>query len=122
MLIPHRKGNIILNPEFVVLEDSQIKGFLLGIDYQRIYGINIYNSKNRHSTIGTNKKKKFSLYINQLYNQDPLEELLNELEVGNFNANLTSKKKLSLMKILRKNKPAFSIGEEPLGKIRVHYI
>ncbi|MBW0527680.1 hypothetical protein O181_067395 [Austropuccinia psidii MF-1] len=32
---------------------------------------------------------------------------------------LTSKQKLSLLKILR-NRPAFAIGEEPLGKIRGH--
>ncbi|MBW0489900.1 hypothetical protein O181_029615 [Austropuccinia psidii MF-1] len=31
-------------------------------------------------------------------------------------------KRLSLHKMLRKNKPAFSIGEKPLGKIRGHDI
>ncbi|MBW0489578.1 hypothetical protein O181_029293 [Austropuccinia psidii MF-1] len=61
--IPHRKGNIRLNPEFVVLVDAHIKGFILGTDYQRIYGIDIYNSKNRHITIGSNKEKEFSLDI-----------------------------------------------------------
>ncbi|MBW0528307.1 hypothetical protein O181_068022 [Austropuccinia psidii MF-1] len=39
MIIPHRKGNIRLNPEFFVLEDAHIQGFLLGTDYQRMYGI-----------------------------------------------------------------------------------
>ncbi|MBW0472910.1 hypothetical protein O181_012625 [Austropuccinia psidii MF-1] len=57
IIIPHRKGNIRLNPEFVVLEDAQTQGLLLGTDYQRIYGIDIYNSKNRNITIGTNKEK-----------------------------------------------------------------
>ncbi|MBW0527705.1 hypothetical protein O181_067420 [Austropuccinia psidii MF-1] len=56
IIIPHRKANIRLNPEFVVLEDSHIQGFLLGTVYQRVYGIDIYNSKNRHITIVTNKK------------------------------------------------------------------
>ncbi|MBW0507249.1 hypothetical protein O181_046964 [Austropuccinia psidii MF-1] len=104
IIIPYRKGNIRLNPEFVVLEDAYIQGFLLGTDYQRMYGIDIYNSKNRHITI------------------DPLEELLNEFKEGQFSANLTSKQKLSLLKILKKNRPAFAIGEEPLGKIRGHGI
>ncbi|MBW0482485.1 hypothetical protein O181_022200 [Austropuccinia psidii MF-1] len=63
IIIPHRKGNIRLNPEFVVLDNSHIQGFLLGMDYQRMYGIDIYYSKNRHITIGTNKEKKFSLDI-----------------------------------------------------------
>ncbi|MBW0484155.1 hypothetical protein O181_023870 [Austropuccinia psidii MF-1] len=63
IIIHHSKDNIRLNLEFVVLEDSHIQGFLLGIDYQRI-----------------------------------------------------------LLKILSKNRPAFAIGEEPLGKIRGHNI
>ncbi|MBW0481604.1 hypothetical protein O181_021319 [Austropuccinia psidii MF-1] len=73
IIIPHRKGNIILNPEFVVLEDSHIQGFLLGTDYQRMYGIYIYNSQNRNITIGTNKKNKFSLEIYQMSTHDSLE-------------------------------------------------
>ncbi|MBW0589243.1 hypothetical protein O181_128958 [Austropuccinia psidii MF-1] len=56
IIIPHRKGNIRRNPELVVLEDAHIQGFLLGTDYQRMYGIDIYNSKNMHITIGTNKE------------------------------------------------------------------
>ncbi|MBW0492548.1 hypothetical protein O181_032263 [Austropuccinia psidii MF-1] len=77
IIIPHRKGNIRLNPEFFVLEDANIQGFLLGTDYQRMYGIDIYNIKNRHITIGTDKENKFSLDIYQIVTHDPLEELLN---------------------------------------------
>ncbi|MBW0473159.1 hypothetical protein O181_012874 [Austropuccinia psidii MF-1] len=89
---------------------------------KRIYGIDIYNSKNRNITIGTNKEKKFSLYIYQISVQDPNEEVLNEFVEQQFRTTLTSKQKLSLLKMLRKNRPEFSIGEEPLGKIRVHDI
>ncbi|MBW0585653.1 hypothetical protein O181_125368, partial [Austropuccinia psidii MF-1] len=53
IVIPHRKGNIRINPEFVLLDDAHIQGFFLVTDYQRMYGIDIYNSKNRHITIGT---------------------------------------------------------------------
>ncbi|MBW0482671.1 hypothetical protein O181_022386 [Austropuccinia psidii MF-1] len=102
IIIPHRKGNIRLNPEFVVLEDAHIKGLLLGTDYQMMYGIDIYNSKSRNITIGTNKEKKFSLDIYQMSTHDPLEELLNEFREGQFSTNLTSKQKLILLKILRK--------------------
>ncbi|MBW0473987.1 hypothetical protein O181_013702 [Austropuccinia psidii MF-1] len=70
--IPHSKGNIRLNPEFVVLDDAHIQGFLLGTDYRRMYGIDINNSKNRHIKIGTNKEMKFSLDIYQISAQDPL--------------------------------------------------
>ncbi|MBW0547270.1 hypothetical protein O181_086985 [Austropuccinia psidii MF-1] len=122
IIIPHRKGNIRLNPEFVVLDDSHIQGFSLGTDYQMIYGIDIYNSENRHINIGTHKEKKFSLVIYQISTHDPLEELLNEFRVGQFSTTLTNEQKVSLLKMLSKNRPAFAIGEEPLGKIKGHDI
>ncbi|MBW0531764.1 hypothetical protein O181_071479 [Austropuccinia psidii MF-1] len=122
IIIPHRKGNIRLNPEFVVIDKAQIHGFLLGTDYQRMYGIDIYNSKNRHITIVTNKEKNVSLDIYQIYSQDPLEEILNEFREGQLSTTLTSKEKLSLLKMLRKNRPAFAIVEELLGKIKGHHI
>ncbi|MBW0572080.1 hypothetical protein O181_111795 [Austropuccinia psidii MF-1] len=122
IIIPHRKGNISLNPEFVVLDNAHIQVFLLGTDYQRMYGIDIYNSKNRHINIDTNKEKESSLDIYQISSQDPLEELLKEFREGQFSTTLTSKQKLSLLKMLRKNRPAFAIGEEPLGKIKGHDI
>ncbi|MBW0507293.1 hypothetical protein O181_047008 [Austropuccinia psidii MF-1] len=103
--IPHKKGNIRLNP-----------------NYQRMYGIDIYNSKNRHITIGTNKEKKFSLDIYQVSAQDPLEELLNEFREGQLRTALTIKQKLSLLKMLRKNRASFAVGEEPLRKIKAHDI
>ncbi|MBW0465314.1 hypothetical protein O181_005029 [Austropuccinia psidii MF-1] len=99
IIIPYWKGNVRLNPQFVVLEDAHIKGFLLGKDYQRMYGIEIYHSKNRNITIGTNKERNFSLYIYQLSNQDPLQELINEFKEEKLSANLTSKQKSSLLKI-----------------------
>ncbi|MBW0517205.1 hypothetical protein O181_056920 [Austropuccinia psidii MF-1] len=122
IIIPHKKGNIRLNPEFVVLDDAHIQGFLLGTDYQMMYGIDVYNSQNRHIRIGTTKEKKFSPDIYQVSAQDPLEELLNEFTEGQFNTTLTSKQTLSLIRMLRKNRPEFSIGEEPLGRIRGHDI
>ncbi|MBW0477878.1 hypothetical protein O181_017593 [Austropuccinia psidii MF-1] len=122
MIIPHSKGNIRLRPEFLVLEDTHIQVSLLGTDNQRIYGIDIYNSKNRHITVGKNKEKKFSIDIYKISTHDPLEELLNEFKEGQFSTNLTSKQKLSLLKILRKTTPEFSIGEKPLVKITGHEI
>ncbi|MBW0463966.1 hypothetical protein O181_003681 [Austropuccinia psidii MF-1] len=79
-----------------------------------MYWIDICNSKSRHITIGTNKEKKFSLDIYQMFTHDPLEEFLNEFIEGQFSTKLTSKQKLSLLKMLRKIRPAFAIGEEPI--------
>ncbi|MBW0519152.1 hypothetical protein O181_058867 [Austropuccinia psidii MF-1] len=45
--------------------------------------------------------------------------------MGSRKANLvppSTLKKNSLLKVLRKNRPSFAICEEPLGKIRGHYI
>ncbi|MBW0548232.1 hypothetical protein O181_087947 [Austropuccinia psidii MF-1] len=122
IISPQRKGNIRLNPEFLVLDDAHIQVFLLGTDYQRMYGIDIYNSKNRHTTIGTKNEKRSSLDIYQVSAKDPLEELLNEFREGQFSTTLTSKQKLSVLKNLRKNRPAFAIREEQLDKIRGHDI
>ncbi|MBW0467113.1 hypothetical protein O181_006828 [Austropuccinia psidii MF-1] len=112
IIIPHRKVNIRLNPDFFVLNDAHIQGFLLETDYQRMYGIDISNSKNRNITIGTNEENKFSLDIYQISDQDPFEELRNEFREGQFSTTLTSKQKLSLLKMLRKNRPAFFIGKD----------
>ncbi|MBW0486038.1 hypothetical protein O181_025753 [Austropuccinia psidii MF-1] len=122
IIIPHRKGEIRLNPQSVVLEDAHIQGLLRGTDYQRMCSIDTYNSKNRQITIGPNKEKQFSLDIYQVSTYDPLEKLLNEFREGQFSITLTIKKNVSLLKMLRTNKPAFSINEEPLGKIRGHDI
>ncbi|MBW0543100.1 hypothetical protein O181_082815 [Austropuccinia psidii MF-1] len=90
IIIPHRKGNIRLNSEFIVLDDAHTQGFFLGTNYQRIHGIDIYNSKNRNITIGRNKEKKFALDIYQMSTHNPLEELLNEFREGRFSTSLTS--------------------------------
>ncbi|MBW0467644.1 hypothetical protein O181_007359 [Austropuccinia psidii MF-1] len=41
---------------------------------------------------------------------------------GQFSTALTSKQKLSLLKMLRKKRPEFAIGKEPLFKIKGHDI
>ncbi|MBW0558400.1 hypothetical protein O181_098115 [Austropuccinia psidii MF-1] len=61
IIIPHRKCDIRLKPEFVVCDAAHIQRFFLGTDYRRVYGIDIYNSKNRNITIGTDKEKSFHL-------------------------------------------------------------
>ncbi|MBW0513813.1 hypothetical protein O181_053528 [Austropuccinia psidii MF-1] len=114
IIIPHSRGNIRLNPEFVVFEAAYTRGLLLGTDYQRMYKIGIHNSINRHVTIGTNKENKFQLDIYQLPHQETLEKLLNKSREAQFTFNLISEHKISSLKALRKNRQAFYIGEEPL--------
>ncbi|MBW0492461.1 hypothetical protein O181_032176 [Austropuccinia psidii MF-1] len=102
IIIPHRKVNIRLNQSLLCLKKPTSKGFT---------GDRIPEDE-----------KNFSLHIYQISTNDPLEELLNEFREGPFSTTLTNKHKLSLLKILRKNRPAFAIGEEYLGKIRGHDI
>ncbi|MBW0589281.1 hypothetical protein O181_128996 [Austropuccinia psidii MF-1] len=61
IIIPHRKGDINLNPEFVVLNNAHIQGFLLGTDYQRMYGIEIYHSKTGTLPLVPSTKRNFHL-------------------------------------------------------------
>ncbi|MBW0462769.1 hypothetical protein O181_002484 [Austropuccinia psidii MF-1] len=88
IIIPHRKGNIRLKTEFVVLEDAHIQGFYW-----------------EQTTRGC------MAFVFTIVKTD---ELLNEFREGQFSTKLTSKQKLSLLKMLRKNRPAFAIGEETL--------
>ncbi|MBW0503114.1 hypothetical protein O181_042829 [Austropuccinia psidii MF-1] len=67
-------------------------------------------------SIGTIIKEMIIPHRNVI--SDSTHKLLNELREGKFSANLTTKQKLSLLKILRKNRPEFAIGAGPLGKIR----
>ncbi|MBW0510530.1 hypothetical protein O181_050245 [Austropuccinia psidii MF-1] len=68
------------------------------------------------------RKRNFDLIYTKVPTHEPLEDLLNEFREGQFSTTLTSKQKLNLLKTLRKNRPAFVIGEEPLGKIGGHDI
>ncbi|MBW0481032.1 hypothetical protein O181_020747 [Austropuccinia psidii MF-1] len=59
-IIPHKKGNFRLEPEFVVLDNAKVRSFILGTEYQRIYGIDICNRTNRNLKFGTDRENKFS--------------------------------------------------------------
>ncbi|MBW0490614.1 hypothetical protein O181_030329 [Austropuccinia psidii MF-1] len=114
---PHRKGNIRLKPEFVVLKNEQVQGFLLGTEYQRMYVMDICNIMNRYFTIGTNKDKKLSFYIKHMTTENILKDLLEDFKEAQYRTQLTSNIKLNFLQVLRKNMEAFAIGDEPLEKI-----
>ncbi|MBW0471383.1 hypothetical protein O181_011098 [Austropuccinia psidii MF-1] len=83
---------------------------------------NFKSSSGKMTSIGIIIKEihKGVLTGDRLPEDDPLEDLLNEFRKGLFRTTLTSKQDLSFLKILRKNRLAFAIGEETLGKIRGH--
>ncbi|MBW0524794.1 hypothetical protein O181_064509 [Austropuccinia psidii MF-1] len=92
IIIPNRKCNIRLNPEFVVLDDAHIQGFLLG----------------QMTTV-------FMLFIFTIVKTGTLLE-------GHFSTTLTSKQKPNELKMLMKNIPEFANGKNLLGKIKGHDI
>ncbi|MBW0469847.1 hypothetical protein O181_009562 [Austropuccinia psidii MF-1] len=84
--------------------------------------MDICNSKNRYITIGKSKDNKFSFEINHILSDKILKDLLEDLKEAQCRAQLTGNMKLNLLKVLRKHREDFAIGNEPLGKIEVHDI
>ncbi|MBW0494675.1 hypothetical protein O181_034390 [Austropuccinia psidii MF-1] len=118
IIIPHRKVNIRLNPEFVILEDAHIQGFYWEQTSRGCMDLIFTTVKTGRLILVQTRKRNFTLEVYQISTHGPLEELLNEFREGQFSTTLTSRQKLSLLKMLRKNRSAFAIDEEPLGKIR----
>ncbi|MBW0543422.1 hypothetical protein O181_083137 [Austropuccinia psidii MF-1] len=46
-IFPHINGNLIINVEFVVMENLSSTHFTLGNDYLIMYGIDLHNNKDR---------------------------------------------------------------------------
>ena len=59
LVFPHSKGSLRLSVEFVVLQDALCEYLIIGNDTFCLYGIDIFQSKNRFYTIGGDWKKKF---------------------------------------------------------------
>ncbi|MBW0589165.1 hypothetical protein O181_128880 [Austropuccinia psidii MF-1] len=79
-------------------------------------------TKEKNLKSASGKMTSIGTIIKEIIIPNSKEELLNEFRESQFSTTLTSKQKLSLLNILRKNTPEFAIGEETLGKIRVHDI
>ncbi|MBW0562315.1 hypothetical protein O181_102030 [Austropuccinia psidii MF-1] len=60
VIFPHIEGNLRITVEFVVMENYSSTNFILGCDYFIMYGIELYNNKDRYFTIGDNKRQKFA--------------------------------------------------------------
>ncbi|MBW0516213.1 hypothetical protein O181_055928 [Austropuccinia psidii MF-1] len=56
LIFPHPSKCFKLNVEFSVMDNCTSKHFILGNDYLTIYGIDIFNQKDRYFTIGDNKR------------------------------------------------------------------
>ena len=61
LVFPHIKGSVRLQVEFVVFEDAICDYLILGNYTFCMYGINIFQSKERCYTIGGDWQKKFHI-------------------------------------------------------------
>ncbi|MBW0565348.1 hypothetical protein O181_105063 [Austropuccinia psidii MF-1] len=101
--------------------------FILGNDYLSIYGIDIFNHKDRYFTIGDNKRQKFGFLNNKkqvtvIKTEEKTSEkelfISEQLKEAEFNQELTEK----LIDLLFKYKNAFANDKEPLGTIIGHEV
>ncbi|MBW0542320.1 hypothetical protein O181_082035 [Austropuccinia psidii MF-1] len=60
LIFPHINGNLRITVEFVVMDNCSSTHFRLGNDYLIMYGIDLYNIKDRYFTIGDNRCHEFA--------------------------------------------------------------
>ncbi|MBW0473292.1 hypothetical protein O181_013007 [Austropuccinia psidii MF-1] len=99
------------------MESCSSTHLILGNDYLIMDGIDLYNNKDRYSTIGDNKHQKFAflpferqISVNKVLQvnlelENFKDEQLNQAEIG---LHLTFKKEVELSALLYDPKEAFS--------------
>ncbi|POW23151.1 hypothetical protein PSHT_00455 [Puccinia striiformis] len=133
LIFPHFKGSLRLNVEFVVLQDAICDYLILGNNTFCMYGIDVFQSKNRFYTIGGDWKKKFQICnIHTKLPETIVEEPPISTELTQFNEDylsqasvsdiLNSSQKLEVLKVCHKYKEAFCTTEEPIGNVKGHDI
>jgi len=121
-----------LSIEFVVLKDALCDYLIIGNDTFCLYGIDIFQSKDRFYTIGGDWKKKFQIcniniklpeviQTNNVELQKDLQEFQKEyLSQAAVSDILTEDQKLDILKSCLIHKEAFCTTEEPIGNIKGH--
>ena len=134
LVFPHSKGSLRLSVEFVVLQDALCEYLIIGNDTFCLYGIDIFQSKNRFYTIGGDWKKKFVICnvhvkipdptsVNTLRVSKELEDFKREyLDQSSVSDILDDKQKLDVLQVCFNNKEAFCTTEEPIGNVTGHDI
>ncbi|MBW0542811.1 hypothetical protein O181_082526 [Austropuccinia psidii MF-1] len=65
LIFDHPSQCIRLKVQFLVMDNCTRNQFKLGNDYLSIYGIDVFNQKDRYFTIGDNKRQTFSFFNNK---------------------------------------------------------
>ncbi|MBW0566118.1 hypothetical protein O181_105833 [Austropuccinia psidii MF-1] len=130
IIIPQPAGSIRLKLEFVVMNNCTSQKFILGNDYLNIYGIDIYNPKDRYFNIGGNKRQKFAFplekeeitVIKQVKNVNKEKFVSDQLIEAQIIPELTLEMKEEHIVILFKYRGTFASDNEPLGAIKGHEV
>jgi hypothetical protein len=131
LVFPHIKGSIRLLVEFVLFEDAICNYLILGNDTFCMYGIEIFQSKERCYTIGGDWKKKFHIcninstiedkgYTSDLRKQELLafdKEYFKKAAVSDI---LSYSQKQEVLQICCEYKEAFCTTDEPIGNMKGH--
>ncbi|MBW0518901.1 hypothetical protein O181_058616 [Austropuccinia psidii MF-1] len=115
-IFPHPELSIRVKVEFVVMNNSTSKNFILGNDYLNIYGIDNNDNKDRYFTIGENKRQKFAFppekreinVIRQVKNVNKEIFVSDKLIEAQINTKSTLEMKEELIKISFQYREAFS--------------
>ncbi|KAI7938412.1 hypothetical protein MJO28_015332 [Puccinia striiformis f. sp. tritici] len=132
LIFPHSKGSLRLIIELVVMEDALCDYLILGNDAFCMYGIDIFQSRDRFYTIGGDWKRKFQIcHIKTTTTEEVTTnnvELLHEitsfeseyLSQASLSHLLTDQQKKDILQVCFESKEAFCTTEEPIGNITGH--
>ncbi|MBW0541369.1 hypothetical protein O181_081084 [Austropuccinia psidii MF-1] len=131
IVFSHPAGSVRMKKEIVLMENCTSQHRILGNHYLSIYGIDINKQKNRYSTIGENKRKKFpfsnmpkqiSLVSSNEDTHYKKEFVTNQLVEAQINPSFSSRMRQEVIEVLYKFKNAFASDNEPLGAIKGHEV
>ncbi|KAI7951629.1 hypothetical protein MJO28_007313 [Puccinia striiformis f. sp. tritici] len=132
LIFPHSKGSLRWIIELVVMEDALCDYLILGNDAFCMYGIDIFQSRDRFYTIGGDWKRKFQIcHIKTTTTEEVITnnvELLHEitsfeseyLSQASLSHLLTDQQKKDILQVCFESKEAFCTTEEPIGNITGH--
>ncbi|KAI7944866.1 hypothetical protein MJO28_010561 [Puccinia striiformis f. sp. tritici] len=132
LIFPHSKGSLRLIIELVVMEDALCDYLILGNDAFCMYGIDIFQSRDRFYTIGGDWKRKFQIcHIKTTTTEEVTTnnvELLHEitsfeseyLSQASLSHLLSDQQKKDILQVCFESKEAFCTTEEPIGNITGH--
>ena len=128
LIFPHTKGSLRLTVELVVMQDAMSDYLILGNDTLCLYGIDVFQSKDRFFTIGGDWKKKFQicnlqvkLSTDKLDNPEEVTQFDKEyFSQSSINDILDEQQKKDILLLCYSNKEAFCTSDNPIGNVKGH--